>query len=236
MILTIIPARAGSKGVKNKNIKKIGNKTLIDYRIDMIKKANLKDNLIILSTDSKIYKKLFEKKIYVPFLRPKKLSLDKSESFPLIKHAINFFKKKGRYFKYLILLEPPTPFVKAKNLKKAFKVIKQKKADLVSSISETDINSNFISTISKNNNLNLMMEKIDKIKKYQRQSFAKEFRMDGGFYIFKVSFLQKSKRLFTKGMNSYGFKINRYEGFNIETENDLKFANCIHKFIKNYEN
>jgi CMP-N,N'-diacetyllegionaminic acid synthase len=95
VILTIIPARSGSKGLKNKNIQKISNKTLIDHRIDMVKKAKLTNNQIILSTDSKKYKKLYEKKILVPFLRPKNLALDKSETFPLLLHAINFFKKKN---------------------------------------------------------------------------------------------------------------------------------------------
>ena len=195
----------------------------------MIKKANLKDNQIILSTDSKKYKKLYEKKILVPFLRPKNLALDKSETFPLLLHSLNFFKKKNQFFKYLILLEPPTPFLKPSCLKKGLNLLKKKDADMVSSISETEINSNFISIIGKNHNLNLMMKKIDKISKYQRQSFLKEYRMDGGFYIFKVSYLEGTKKLFCSKMKAYGIKINRVDGFNIETNDDLKIARCMNQ-------
>lgn len=229
MILTIIPARSGSKGLKNKNIQKISNKTLIDHRIDMVKKAKLTNNQIILSTDSKKYKKLYEKKILVPFLRPKNLALDKSETFPLLLHAINFFKKKKQFFKYLILLEPPTPFLRPDCLKKGLNLLKKKDADMVSSISETEINSNFISTIGKDNNLNLMMKKINKIPTYQRQSFLTEYRMDGGFYMFKVSYLESTKKLFCSKMKAYGVKINRVDGFNIETIDDLKIARCMNK-------
>ena len=75
-VLSIIPARSGSKGLKNKNILKINGKTLIDYKIDLIKKSKIPSNTIILSTDSKKYAKMFERKVLVPFLRPEKLARD----------------------------------------------------------------------------------------------------------------------------------------------------------------
>ena len=79
-ILAVILARSGSKGLKNKNIKKLGNKPLVSWTIDEAKKSK-KIDMIILSTDSiKIAKIGKKKKIQVPFLRPKNLSGDKSPS------------------------------------------------------------------------------------------------------------------------------------------------------------
>ena len=97
-VLSIIPARSGSKGLKNKNILKINGKTLIDYKIDLIKKSKIPSNTIILSTDSKKYAKMFERKVLVPFLRPEKLARDKTESLPVIEHAISFYEKKKYFF------------------------------------------------------------------------------------------------------------------------------------------
>ena len=91
-ILAIIPARSGSKGIKNKNIIKIKGKPLIFYTIKSAKDSKMISDLIG-STDSKKIKKIFEKyKVKVPFLRPKKLSTDKS----LIKETLIFCLKKWR--------------------------------------------------------------------------------------------------------------------------------------------
>ena len=59
--LTFIPARSGSVGIKNKNIKKIGNKPLLEHTLSFIKKINLKNNFIYVSTDSKNYMHLLKK-------------------------------------------------------------------------------------------------------------------------------------------------------------------------------
>ena len=61
IVLGIIPARSGSKGVKNKNIKKINNKTLIEIAYLAAKKSKIFTEIIV-STDSDKYKKLLEKK------------------------------------------------------------------------------------------------------------------------------------------------------------------------------
>ena len=100
-MLTIIPARGGSKGIKNKNIKKMLNKPLIYWTIKQAKKIN-KNSTIIVSTDSKKIRKISLKyNISVPFIRPKIISKDNSSDYDLINHAINFFKKKNIYFKYI---------------------------------------------------------------------------------------------------------------------------------------
>ena len=90
-ILCLICARSGSKGVKNKNIKKFHGKPLIYWTIKQAKSLpEIKD--VFISTDSKkignVAKKYGAK---VPFLRPKKLAKDNSKEWDVWKHAINFF-------------------------------------------------------------------------------------------------------------------------------------------------
>ena len=77
-ILGIIPARSGSKGIANKNIIKIKNKTLISYSIKSAKNSRLLTDKIV-STDSMKIAKISKKELIdVPFLRPKKLAGDRS--------------------------------------------------------------------------------------------------------------------------------------------------------------
>ena len=92
-ILGLVIARAGSKGLANKNIKKFKGKPLVQWTLDAAKKSKLLDHVIV-STDSKkiinIAKKL---KIDVPFTRPKKISTAKTEVNYVISHALNWLKK-----------------------------------------------------------------------------------------------------------------------------------------------
>ena len=92
-ILGIIPARKGSKGIRNKNIKKFAGKPLIYWTIKVAINSNL--DKVIVSTDSDTiikYSKSYGAE--VPFKRPLNISQDKSKTIDVIKHAINFYKKK----------------------------------------------------------------------------------------------------------------------------------------------
>ena len=91
-ILGIIPARSGSTGVKNKNIKIINNRHLIDYTIERAKKSKFITD-IVASTDSVYYSNLFKKKVWIPELRPKKLSTNKSNIIKTLIHTTKLCEK-----------------------------------------------------------------------------------------------------------------------------------------------
>ena len=114
-ILAIIPCRSGSKGVKNKNIRKIFGKPLIYYSIFFALQCKFIDRVIV-STDSKKYKKISENfGAEVPFLRPKNISKDDSLDIDLFKHTINWLKKNENYEPNLIVhLRPTSPLRKIK--------------------------------------------------------------------------------------------------------------------------
>ena len=104
-IVAIIPARSGSKGLLNKNIKKINNKHLIYYTINDAKNCDLIKKVVV-STDSIKIKNISEKYgAEVPFLRSKSLSGDKVPSNPVIKDALikleEIYKKKIDIVVYL---------------------------------------------------------------------------------------------------------------------------------------
>ena len=103
MNLAIIPARSGSKRIKNKNIKTFFSKPVISYSILAAKKSKL-FKYVIVSTDSPRIAKI-SKKIgaSVFFLRPKKISKDISTTQEVINHSINWFKKKKYKFQICLL-------------------------------------------------------------------------------------------------------------------------------------
>lgn len=122
-ILCLIPARSGSKGITDKNIKLLNNKPLLAYSIEQAKnsKYNMK---IIVSTDSAKYSKIANNYgAETPFLRPENISQDQSTDFQFIKHAIDWLKNNENYIPDIIIqLRPTQPARKISDIDKCLDI------------------------------------------------------------------------------------------------------------------
>lgn len=108
-VLAFIPARGGSKGIKNKNIYEIHNKPLIAYSIDAARNSKYVDDIIV-STDSENIKSVaLEYGADVPFLRPSKLATDTATTLDAVLHCVNYLKETGKEYDYFLLLQPTSP-------------------------------------------------------------------------------------------------------------------------------
>lgn len=108
--IALIPARGGSKGVPQKNIKRLGGYPLIAYSIAVCEKCN-SINRVIVSTDSEEIALISrEYGAEVPFLRPKELAGDMSEDYGFIRHALDWLQEKeGGVPEYIVHIRPTTP-------------------------------------------------------------------------------------------------------------------------------
>jgi pseudaminic acid cytidylyltransferase len=126
MNIAIIPARGGSKRVKNKNLKIFFGKPLISYSIEAAKKTKLFKKIIV-STDSIEIKKVSELLgAEVLLLRPKNLSGDKTIAQDVVKYEINLLLKKRINFKYICCIYPTAPLIQCDDIKRGFKKIKNR--------------------------------------------------------------------------------------------------------------
>ena len=117
-ILGFIPARSGSKELKNKNLKKFNGKPLIYHTISISKK--FKTITTFVSTDSKKYARISKKFGPVKIiLRPKKISKDNSTDYEMIKHLVNNIDEN---YDFIAHIRPTSPQREIKDLKRAFKV------------------------------------------------------------------------------------------------------------------
>ena len=108
-ILAIIPARSGSKGVQDKNIKLLGEFPLIQWSIEACRKSQM-INQIIVSTDSLDYKTLCEGMgADIPFLRPSEISQDSSSDLEFITHALDWLKANSKEPDFIVHIRPTTP-------------------------------------------------------------------------------------------------------------------------------
>ena len=128
-ILGIIGARSGSKGLKNKNIKSFNGKPLISRIIGISLKSKYINRLIV-STDSEKYAKIARSfGAEIPYIRPKKISTDKSHELEFIKHLLKYLKQHENYVPNLIVrLLTTVPFQTTGDIDKSkSKILKNNK-------------------------------------------------------------------------------------------------------------
>lgn len=102
--LAIIPARSGSKRLKDKNIKLLNGKPLLAYTIESARESGLFDEIMV-STDSEKYAEIARQwGANVPFLRSYELSNDTASSWDVVKDVIIRYKNLGFEFDTVALL------------------------------------------------------------------------------------------------------------------------------------
>ncbi len=125
--LIVIPARGGSKRLKNKNKKNLLGKPLIEYTINFAKKIKVTPYILVSTNDKDIIEIALKKKVLAPWLRPSHLSKDNSTSYSFMLHAIKWFEKTFGNLDYVILFQPTTPYRGISTIKKMINIFKKRK-------------------------------------------------------------------------------------------------------------
>ena len=133
-ILAVIPARSGSKSIKDKNLIKIKGKTLINIAVTKAIKSKLFSKVLI-STDSKAYAlEAIKSGATFDGLRPKKLSGGNVTLALVLQDILIKLKERGEYFENIISIQPTSPFLSVLTLKKMVNIFYKKRATGVTSI------------------------------------------------------------------------------------------------------
>ena len=172
--LVFIPARAGSKGIKNKNLVKINDKPLILHTIDFIK--NFPNLMWFVSTNGKKIFDISKKNGFkFKYLRPSKLSNSKSRVCDAVFDAHDWLKKNHNLnFKNIILLQPTSPMRKKRDFLKAYKLFKKKKLKSLASVTIMREFPEECVEIKSNKKWNFLKKQKDK-NSSGRQNFSKNF-------------------------------------------------------------
>jgi CMP-N,N'-diacetyllegionaminic acid synthase len=188
-ILYLIPARAGSKGLPEKNIKILGDKPLIFYTIDFVlKNIKVEDELCISTKDEKVLAIATRLGIDVPFTRPEELASDTASSYDVIMHAIKYYEDNNKHFDLVLLLQPTSPFRSQQDFDTLIQNYEDD-VDMVVSVKKSKENPYF--TLFEENECGFL----DKSKKgnfERRQDCPEVFTFNGSLYLMKVSSLKNS--------------------------------------------
>ena len=213
-------ARKGSKGLKNKNIKKIQNKSLFEHSLNFAKKLKIGD-VVISSNINKIENYCKKNKIFF-IKRPTKLASSKSEELLSWKHALRQFEKLSKKnVDIFVSLPPVSPLRNIDYLKKAIEKIQNDAVDMVVSTIESDIKPNFNLFLKKKNRLTTF----NNIKKtYQRQSSSCTLVVPN-FYVCKRKYVLSTKNIFNGKI--YPLDVTKKYSLDINDEFDFKLTKLL---------
>ncbi len=108
-VITIIPARGGSKSIPNKNIQPLGEKPLVAYSIEYSLSSSYIAKTIVSTDSSEIAAIAKSFGAQVPFVRPREFATDESKDYEFMRHALNFFEDLGEVYDLYVLLRPTSP-------------------------------------------------------------------------------------------------------------------------------
>ena len=214
MILVVIPARGGSKGIPRKNLRLMDNKPLISYSIGVAKASQYVDDVVVTTDDSQIA--LIAEKFGASVVRrSEELSSDDTLLDPVI-HDAMIQKEKLALDEYdiVITLQPTSPLIKTATLDKAIEKFEDFGIDSVISV----VDDRHLSWGYDENNQRYFPNYIERLN---RDDLPKSYRETGAILATRRSFVKENSRL---GSNIDIIEISREESVNIETYEDWWLA------------
>lgn len=214
--IALIPARKGSKSIKNKNLYKISGKPLIYYTILAAKKSKIFDQIFV-SSDSKEILDYSANQNVSTIIRPKKYSNDFSSANDVVKHFINYndeLKKED----IIVYLQPTSPLRNYIDIKKSIKLFIKNSLKSLVSVKKTDVCIYKTLFINKKYLKPFFDEKRMTIS---RQKVPTSYEVNGAIYIFKVKDFIKRGRFPIE--NSIPFIMRGLKNLDLDEHKDLIF-------------
>lgn len=220
-ILGVIPARGGSKGIPRKNIKMLKGRPLIAYTIEAAKQSKLLTHSVVSTDDKEIRAIALKFGAEVPFLRPKKLALDRALAIPTIQHSVCAMEKiKNIKYDYVVMLQPTTPLRSGDDIDTALRSLISSKADGI------------ISIVDVGNWHPMKMKKVVKgrlidylkppMENPPRQILPKVYMVNGAIYATKKDVLMKKNTF--QGRRCLGYLMPVERSVNIDSLADFLVA------------
>ena len=223
-LLTIIPARGGSKGIPRKNIKPLAGKPLIYYTIDCARAISPDENICVSTDDDEIIQVVENYGLKVPFKRPQELATDTAGTYEVLLHALDFYKQKGREYDVVLLLQNTSPFRTASHIREALDLYSPD-VDMVVSVKECAANP-YYCVFEENQDGYLQICKGDG-NIIRRQDAPKVFEYNGAIYVINAkSLIHQHMHQFKKRIK---YVMDEKSSLDLDTMNDWLIAEMIIK-------
>lgn len=228
-ILALIAARAGSKGIKNKNIRDLAGKPLIVYSIEQLKKWGKYDEFLI-STDSQEIERIArDYGVDAPFRRPPELSGDSVGKVEVLRHALGEAEKYyGKEFDALLDVDVTSPVRNIEDIDNIVKLFNERKANCVLSIVKAHKNPYF-NMLERDKDGVLKVCKQVSGEFLTRQSCPVVYGANASLYIYSRQFLLDENTKTPLSDKTFGYEMGEFSAVDIDEEIDFKFIELLLK-------
>ena len=192
-IITIIPARGGSKGVPRKNVRLLNGKPLVAYTIEAALRSGLVDRVIVSTDDAEIAE--VAKKFGAEVIdRPAELAGDKVTLEPVIKHALDFLAEKENYVPdFVSCIQPTSPLLKPEIIRESVeKVVNHDHDSSITAFLPDTYEWKWSSSVDKFSKEGPFEPEVEVMKRVVRQDQPKIFHENGAFYITKTALFNET--------------------------------------------
>ncbi|MDA8855869.1 acylneuraminate cytidylyltransferase family protein [Alphaproteobacteria bacterium] len=214
-VLSVITARGGSRRLPKKNLRKLGNQTLLERTV----KASIGSKNIsqtILSSDCPtIIKEALKYGCDVPFIRPAKLATSSAKSEDVLEHAI----KNLPGFYWILLLQPTSPFRTSEDIDLALRLAKMFNCNSCVGVTQVQPgNHRNEQNLFTGDVLNSNAQNPDFVDRECKTKFI----LNGAIYLIKASHFLRTKKLVTG--DTIGIEMSAKKSIDIDTIEDFDFA------------
>lgn len=218
--IAIIPARSGSKGLKDKNIIDLCGKPLIAYTIEAALQTSLFEHVIV-STDSEYYAEISRQYGAEIMMRGEKLSNDKATTYMVLEDIIQ--NKLHEPIDYFVLLQPTSPLRNATHIKEAVEKFECRfnDFDFLVSMKESEHSKVLVNPIDEDESLKYFDTDFSN---YRRQNY-KDYSPNGAIFIAKPKVYLEKKHFF--GARSLSYIMKNEDSIDIDIISDLNYARFI---------
>ncbi|MGH9143109.1 MAG: cytidylyltransferase domain-containing protein [Vicinamibacterales bacterium] len=222
-VLGVITARAGSKGIPGKNIRRLAGKPLIAHTIEAAVASRAFDRLILSSDDEAAARIARDLGAEVPFMRPPELSADETPHLPVMQHAIAWMRDQLRYQPdWVMILMPTSPLRRSQDIVESIALAVRSDADSVVSVDAMPAHFHPMRalTIDADGWARLLVgDRPVRQRPVRRQDLSPAWVFNGAIYLFKAALLQ------SPDPSLYGDRVAAYPmappfGQNIDDETD----------------
>ncbi|MFX1383485.1 MAG: cytidylyltransferase domain-containing protein [Promethearchaeota archaeon] len=227
-VLGLVPARGGSKGIKDKNIVNLAGKPLISYVIEALKKSETVDKIVCTTDSEKIAEVAREYGAEAPFLRPAEMARDDSAAYPALMHAVKKIEELQNYRPdYIVTAQPTYPLMKPEQIDKAVNLAIEKQADSVVTVVELEHARHPYNIRYMEPDGTLQFWKEEEHYKYPTRQSKPQFYSFANILVTNYSTLMNRGRL--EGVKNYPLVVELITSFDINIQEDLEIIEFIMK-------
>ncbi len=217
--IAVIPARSGSKGLPDKNIKPVNGKPLLAYTIEAALESGCFDTVHV-STDSERYAEIARQYgADVPFLRSAALATDTASTWDAVREVLARYDEIGKRFDTMMLMQPTTPLRTGEDVKAAYALFQKKQAKSVIAVCEVDHSPLWCDTIPDSGSMKGFGRK--DLAWVNRQDLRPYYRVNGAIYLLSVNEINIPPDDEIYEDNCYALFMDRKKSVDVDSEDDL---------------